>query len=248
VLSRHLDWGGCFNTRDLGGLLTREGRSTQRGAVVRSDAVDRLSAAGWAALVDHGVRTIIDLRNSDERGPDAAPRPSLLVTLHLPLDGVEDREFWDVWQNGPQFGTPLYYRPHLDRFAGRSAMVLAAIARAHDGGVLFHCQGGRDRAGQIAMLLLALVGVSADHIADDYGLSESRLRAAYAARGEQDQGPLLAAYLAERGTTARDVLLRTLRELDIESHLRAAGLTSGDVDLLRARLIERSSSDSRTTD
>jgi hypothetical protein len=241
VVSRHLDWDGCFNTRDLGGLPTQDGESTRRGAVVRSDAVDRLSAAGWAALVDHGVRTIIDLRNDDERGADAAPRPNVVTTIHLALDGVEDREFWDIWQNGPQFGTPLYYRPHLDRFAERSARVLSAIARARDGGVLFHCQGGRDRAGQIAMLVLALVGVSAEHIADDYALSEARLRAAYAARGEQDQGPLLAAYLTEQGTTARDVVLRTLRELDVESHMRAAGLTSGDVGTLRARLHQGSS-------
>jgi protein-tyrosine phosphatase len=38
--------------------------------VVRADAVDRLTADGWAALRAHGVRTVIDLRNEDERAPD----------------------------------------------------------------------------------------------------------------------------------------------------------------------------------
>src|SRR5829696_10122271 len=91
---RRLDWDGCTNVRDLGGLRTADGRLIRRGAIVRADALDRLSAAGWAALEAHGVRTVIDLRNDDERGEDGAPRPAGLTTVHLPLDGVEDTEFW----------------------------------------------------------------------------------------------------------------------------------------------------------
>jgi protein tyrosine/serine phosphatase len=185
----HLAWDGCFNVRDLGGLPTTDGRITRWGALVRADALDGLSEDGWAALAAHGVRTVIDLRNDDERGADAAPRPASITTVHIPLDVNEDREFCSVWQSGPQFGTPLYYGPHLNRFPERSATVVAATARAGLGGVAFHCGGGRDRAGQISMLLLALVGVSADVIADDYVLSYERLPARCTARGEEDQGP-----------------------------------------------------------
>jgi protein-tyrosine phosphatase len=234
---RHLDWEGCFNVRDLGGLRTSDGRETRWGAVVRADALDGLTAAGWAAVCEHGVRTIIDLRNDDERGPDAAPRPATVTTIHMPLDATEDREFWSVWGSGPQFGTPLYYRPHLERFPERSAAVVAAIARAEPGAVAFHCGGGRDRAGQIAMLVLALAGVNAEDIAADYALSAERLRARYAAHGEIDQGPLLEAFLTAKGTTTRDVIIATLASLDVEAHLRAAGLTAQDLDALRGRLI-----------
>jgi protein tyrosine/serine phosphatase len=59
------------------------------------------------------------------------------------------------------------------------------------GGVAFHCGGGRDRAGQITMVLLALLGVAPSDIAAEYMLSYERLPARYAARGEPDQGPLL---------------------------------------------------------
>jgi len=198
---RHLEWEGCFNVRDLGGLPTADGRTTRSGAVLRADALDGLTAAGRAALTAHGIRTVIDLRSDDERGCDAAPRPASASTIDLPLDGTGDREFWRVWQSGPQFGTPLYYRPHLDRFPERSAAVLSAIAGAEPGGVAFHCGGGRDRAGQIAMLLVSLVGVAPEDIATDYALSTERLRARYAARGEDDQGPRLASFLAGKGTT-----------------------------------------------
>lgn len=88
---RHLEWEGCFNVRDLGGLPTVGGSKTRWGAAVRADALDDLTAAGWEALLTHGVRTVIDLRNADERGRDAAPRPAGVATIHLPLDGIEDR-------------------------------------------------------------------------------------------------------------------------------------------------------------
>jgi hypothetical protein len=157
--------------------------------------------------------------------------------MRVPLDASEDREFWNVWQNGPQFGTPLYYRPHLDRFPGRSAAVVAAVARAQPGGVVFHCAGGRDRAGQVTMLLLKLVGVPAEVIAADYASSFERLPARYAARGEEDQGPLLRSYLQEQGTSAEALIIELLDGLDVEAHLARAGLGTDDVAALRRRLL-----------
>jgi protein-tyrosine phosphatase len=60
--NRILTWEGCVNVRDLGGLNTSDGRQTRWGAVVRSDTPAKLTAAGWAALYAHDVRTVISLR------------------------------------------------------------------------------------------------------------------------------------------------------------------------------------------
>lgn len=159
---------------------------------MRADAVDRLTAAGWQALRAYGIRTIVDLRNHDERGADLTPRPRGLTTVHLPLDAIEHRDFWDLWSSGPQFATPLYYAPFLERFPERTARVVAAIAHAPPGGVLFHCVRGRDRAGLVAMLLLALVGVAPKDIAADYELSAAPL----------DEEAEIEEFLAREGTTA----------------------------------------------
>jgi len=115
--------------------------------------------------------------------------------------------------------------------------VVQAIARARPGGVVFHCVGGRDRSGQTAMLVLWLVGVEPAEIAADYVLSRERLSAAFAARGEEDEGLLLDAFLAERGTSAAEVITTTLSSLDVEGQLRAGGLTDGDLAALRERLL-----------
>jgi len=236
-IRRQLDWEGCFNVRDLGGLRTADGREIRRGALVRADSLERLTAAGWRTLEAHAVRTVVDLRNADEIGVDAAPRPAGITTVRLALDRIEDREFWDRWSDGPVFGTPLYYRPHLDRFAHASAAVVAAIAHAAPGGVAYHCSGGRDRTGMITILLLALAGVDPDDIAADYLLSRERRAELAAARGREDDSPAIDAFLRREGTTAEDAVLDLVRGLDVESCLRRGGLTDRDIDALRARML-----------
>jgi protein-tyrosine phosphatase len=222
---RHLDWDGCANVRDLGGIRTR-GAVIRPGALVRADALDRLSARGWAALEAHGVRTVIDLRNDDELAPDRAPRPAGLTTLHLPLDGVEDTVFWQDWHGRPEFGTPLYYRPFLDHFPERTAAVLSAIARAAPGGVAVHCGIGRDRTGLITILLLALAGAGPEEIAADYALSEARV-------------PFggIGTYYEDTGITPAGVIAELLAGLDVAAYLRAAGVSEGELAAIRGRLL-----------
>jgi protein-tyrosine phosphatase len=234
---RTLSWSGTYNSRDLGGLASADGGVTRWDSIVRSDSLTRLETRGWEELEAYGIRTVIDLRNEDEIGTDVGARPDSIETINIPLDVTEDREFWEVWENGPQFATPLYYRPHLERFPGRSADVVRAIALARPGGVVFHCQGGRDRAGQIAMLVLALVGVEPEAIAADYGLSDERLRPFYRAQDRADEAPAIAEFLRSRGTSAAAVIIDTLAALDVEAILSEAGLKEREVAALRARLI-----------
>jgi protein tyrosine/serine phosphatase len=232
----HLNWDGCFNVRDLGGLSTVDGRTTRWGAVVRADSLGCLTERGWEQLLAHGVRTVIDLRNEDEWGEDVVPRPASIETIRIPLDETTDREFWDDWESGPQYATPLYYGPHLHRFPEKSAEVLAAIASAQPGGVVFHCAGGRDRSGQISILILALVAVVEEEIVADYLQSHERLPAMYTARGEEDQTPILEAFLRENGTSAAAEIER-LFTADLKAILGAGGLTDRDISALRDRIL-----------
>jgi protein tyrosine/serine phosphatase len=225
---RHLQWDGCANVRDLGGLRTRDGGEIRRGAIVRADALDRLSAAGWAALEAHGVRTVIDLRNDDELGTDAAPRPAGITTLHLPLDGVEDTAFWQDWHSRPEFGTPIYYRPFLDHFPERTAAVFRALASAAPGGVAVHCGIGRDRTGLIAILLLTLAGVVIEDITADYELSEPRVPFGR-----------MGTFYEDSRTTPAAVIAELLAGLDVEAYLRGGGVSGAELSAILARLLSR---------
>jgi hypothetical protein len=234
-LGRHLDWPACWNIRDLGGLATRDGRRTVYGGVVRADGVDRLTVEGWSALWEYGVRTVVDLREEGERCPDDAPRPAGLRTVHVPLDDKDDVELWA--QIGPLDGSPLYYRPFLDRKADRCAAAVSAVAAAGPGAVLVHCGAGRDRTGLVSLMLLAVAGVNPEEIVADYDLSTDRLQPAWAALGYRDQGPIIERMLAGAGTTAREVLLGILSDIDPAAYLRAGGATDDDLARVRARLL-----------
>ena len=172
--------------------------------------VDRLSPDGWRALHDHGIRTIIDLREPDERtepGDGAGPRDGV-ETIHIPLDRIaDDTEFWDDWMHGPQFGTPLYYAPFVERFPERIEQVLDAIEQAPPGGVLFHCVGGRDRTGMVAIAVLTAARVVPDAIADDYARGAERAHT---------HDPELEEFLAERGTSSRELVLELAASLDLD--------------------------------
>ena len=235
---RHLDWDGCFNARDLGGLPAAGGMVTRRGALVRADALDRLSADGWRALSEHGVRTVVDLRDDAERSAGAASRPPEVATVRVPLGRLPEAEVRARWGDDPVFATPIYYREYVDRFPGTLAAAVTAVARAAPGGVAVHCSGGRDRTGLVTVAILTLAGVSADDIVADYMLSAERQPARFAALGVPDPAPVIAAYLDREGTTAAEATRAFLRDVDVAARLRAAGLADADVAALRARTLE----------
>jgi len=162
------------------------------------------------------VRTIIDLRNDDER-VEAGSAPAGIEVVHIALDQLdEDAGFWTDWMNGPQFGTPLYYGPFVERFPDQLECVLDAVERARPGGVLFHCVGGRDRTGLVAIALLTVAGVTPELIAADYELGAARAHT---------HDPVLDEFLARRGTSARQLVMDLVASL----HLNRPGL--------RARLV-----------
>jgi protein tyrosine/serine phosphatase len=221
---RALTWEGCINARDLGGLKTIDGRVTCRGAVVRSDTPSRLTAAGWSALYNYGIRTIITLRTYGmvEEELNVSPPYADVAVVQAEIEDITDREFVDLWVTTSLWGTPLYFADALRRWPERHAAVVSAVAQAQPGGVLFHCIRGYDRTGIIALLLLALVGVTPDEISADYELSVDAVR---------DQ------YMAREHTSVLEVISSTLDGLDVDRYLIAGGASPADLSAVRQRLL-----------
>lgn len=232
--ARTLVWDGCLNVRDLGGLPTDSGYPTVRGAIVRADNLDRLTAEGWDALLDHGVRTVVDLRNADEHKP-LLPRPEEVDLVRVPLDELAGPAWWEAY--GRLDGTPLALRPYLDHCPHAAAELVTAVAAARPGGVVVHCGAGRDRTGLAALLLLALAGVRPAAIAEDYLLSGPNVRPLYGMLGLPDPYRRIDAVLAEAGTTAEAALADALDGFDPAGYLLAAGVSAVDVAAVRARLL-----------
>ena len=97
-----------------------------------------------------------------------------------------------------------------------SAAVLSAIAQAPDGGVLFHCMGGRDRTGIIAMLLLAVAGAEPEAMIDDYLESVRNGAALASAQGRPNSEPACEELCRTHGTTTEGAFRDVVADLDLE--------------------------------
>jgi len=99
--------------------VTADGQVTQFGAVVRADSVQHLTPAGRRALLDYGVRTVVDLRRHNERERDAALDLAIDM-VHVPLEMPEDEVMIRrVWRQGSddEAGIRAAYSMQTERLA-----------------------------------------------------------------------------------------------------------------------------------
>jgi len=231
---RILDFPALHNARDLGGYPTLDGATTRWRSVLRADDVVHLTPAGLQALLDFGLRSVIDLRWPQEVAAHPSPltRPQIhyrhisLLTHSQQnlgeLSGPTTREEWNRL-------VLIHTRPQLKG-------VLQAIAAAPSGPLLFHCVAGKDRTGVVAALLLALADVTPDAIAYDYCMSAECLRQSYLIRhAQRDVAETLEA-LRCPPEGAHNVLEYVERHGGIRAFLEQIGLSREEIERLRALL------------
>lgn len=145
--------------------------------------------------------------------------PADVADLHIDHDGLEHTDFWAGYWDTGLVGTPLYYLPHLRALPKRTVAVLSAIATAPDGGVLFHCAGGRDRTGLIAAVLLVAAGVEEDSIVADHLATIANGDALALGQGRPSGEPAVADLLASLGTDSEEAFRGFLAGLDVDALL-----------------------------
>jgi protein-tyrosine phosphatase len=232
---------GATNVRDLGGYAAG-GRTTRWGKVYRSDGLHRLDADDQQALIDRGVRMVIDLRHASETEsqPNVFAASEAVQYVNIPLFRAAPA----AASTSAVPDLPTIYRYIVDECQAGLREVMEAIAGAGDGAVVFHCTAGKDRTGIVTALLLGAAGVDAETIADDYALTTEAM--------QHLRPHLLAqAELAGGGTEHIDRLLSSHREDmlsllgymgerygDAAAYLRSLGLSDAQIDRLRALLLD----------
>ena len=170
---RHIELERAFNFRDLGGYPTADGRTTKWQTLYRADGIHRILEADVARLQPLGLRTVIDLRTPDEIEQHGRfPLETYSVEYHhLPvLDVVWSPDEIQSFGDSPTFLLDRY-REMLVTGEGALGQSLRLLAEIETYPAVFHCAAGKDRTGIVAALVLALVRVPDDVIADDYTLS-----------------------------------------------------------------------------
>jgi protein-tyrosine phosphatase len=223
------------------------------GVLVRSDNLASLNPAGGRAMIDYGIRTVIDLRAESEiKGspgppfstfqttttPASPPEPAIQggIPAYLNLPLVDD-EIGFVLNEAPTM--PDRYRVIIDRRQIALGRIFNAIAQA-GGPVLFHCFAGKDRTGLVAAMMLSLAGVEPEAIGADYAETDTQLATRYAewlAKATPDRLEEMRAELR----CPPDWMLSTLEHVEVtwggvESYLEAAGVPPANIDRLTAKL------------
>ena len=158
-----VNWEGCRNSRDLGGLPASGGTRIRFGALIRSDSHSRLTDDGIAAVRAAGISRILDLRWPRETVHDPSPFAGDPAYRNEPLIAEPAEEGTTM---------PDAYRAMLDGNRRRIAGVVIQMADAPPGPLAVHCSAGRDRTRVLVALALGVAGVPYASIAADYALTE----------------------------------------------------------------------------
>ena len=232
---------GAYNFRDLGGHSVGARRVRSR-LVYRSDGLHRLSRADLARLRRLGIRTVIDLRSTEERqrfgtcsvgALGAAYHHVPLVEQRFPPPG--DGEAASTWLAG-------CYCELLSSSAVEIITVLQLLADSDSWPAVFHCTGGKDRTGVVAAVLLGILGVSDEDIIEDYCRSTpgvTWLRQSFEAERAGAAGYDVPAAIFEVPPAAMWLLLDSIavEHGSMETWAITAGMPPSTIGALRAGLL-----------
>jgi protein-tyrosine phosphatase len=233
---RHLPLKGSYNIRDIGGYLTVDGCQTRWKTILRSDSLHRLTPASQQALIDYGIKTIIDLRYTSEvnHKPSVFAESEQIKYLHIPLF---ENDFLAQLKSLKTQAEQYYF--WLDNCQAQFRKILENLIQNLQSPILIHCTGGKDRTGLTIALLLSVANVPVNTIVKDFALSENYLAPLFAPSLPKAR-ELGYAYMFE---CRAETLLETFKYLEakyggVMGYLEAIGLTNEQINYLRSLLVE----------
>ncbi len=244
---RRLRIPGSYNIRDMGGYETRDGRRTRWGKLLRADSLHRLDAASQQALLDYGIRTVIDLRKSVELQTLGHPflRSDQVTYYHQNMVGDAPlRESGSIPRSGGVAEIKRRtYSVILDSRRSQVCETLSLLALPDSLPALFHCSAGTDRTGMVAALVLGIAGVPPEVIARDYCLSGRFLLARHLDDNPEISAGEITWEEYQRRTCPPEIMLGVLQDLDerhggVEGYARAIGLGDPEIEALREAMVE----------
>jgi protein-tyrosine phosphatase len=185
--ARHVALEGAVNVRDIGGYRASYGLQVTRGRLFRGDALSQLTGPDLDRLGRLGLRTVVDLRTPGEILLSGADRlPFGVEFVSLPVGGGDLSSVYELIASGDHEaqrrelggGRAAEFMVEINREfvadARQREAFGAALRLACSAGrlpLLYHCSGGKDRAGWMTAIVLTALGVPRELVLRDYLLS-----------------------------------------------------------------------------
>ena len=175
------------NIRDLGGFETTDGKRIIYGKLFRSGKLYKLKPFTKKAIDSLNLSHVIDLRIDTEIQEKPDTKLDGVTYLHYPLLCTatpaitadksmrltmkkESKRIKKEFGTADNYMVEMYKRVLLNESSKETLKkILSTILEAD--GVLWHCNGGKDRAGLVAMLIEGILGVKEETIIEDYVIS-----------------------------------------------------------------------------
>ena len=170
---RLLPMDGAFNTRELGGYKTTDGKSVKWGMLFRSDKLSDISENDQLYLQSLGIKRIVDFRSEGEKteDPNIIPEGINYVETPINVDGAMRSKIEAVLKGETNKEVKSFLVDANKEFVTNYTSVYEDFLRGlidEDGPTLFHCTAGKDRAGFAAAITLTALGVSKEDVIEDY--------------------------------------------------------------------------------
>lgn len=177
VASRNVNIPGIQNFRDLGGYPAYASKKYVRwGMVYRSAGIDSLAACSSDELKNIGIKTIIDLRDSNETSLCTQLQKDFRV-IQVPIFPSKlDNLLKEIKQQKvrndllPQ-QLKLIHRELINNYTAAYQQIFDALAEKENYPIVIQCSTGTARVGIVSALLLKALGVDDDLVMEDYLLS-----------------------------------------------------------------------------
>lgn len=219
-----------LNTRDLGGYLGNNNRTTRYHHLVRSDALRYIDEKDKEYLLKNKITTQIDLRTEEI----ANKYPSMLkddnrFSYHLiPIEEGSLKSLEDC------NSIPLLY---MKMIHNKKAFynIFKTISSIKDGFII-NCTAGKDRTGIVSYMLLTLAGVDKEEIKKDYLLSNACIEENLPkVREAKPNFPSFLGFAKEEYLDG--FLLEFYKEYkSVEDYLLSLGITNEEINIIKERM------------
>lgn len=179
------------NARQLGGYITSDGRQIKKNVLLRSGKLAGGTEADLQKLHEvYNVTEIIDMRTTDEiaSAPDPEVEGAKNIRVRILDESGNDSTtamtgIYSQNSDNPAASLIEMYRAgvlsddmYTSMFDNESSLkgyreFIDKLLAHEDGALLWHCTGGKDRAGTAAVIILSLLGVDKETILDDFALT-----------------------------------------------------------------------------
>ena len=231
-----------INCRELGGMPLAGGNVFREGLFIRSGSPHYLKPNEVQEVKDYGIKTVIDLRGVEE-----------IKQAGNPFSTDPDVDYYNVPllngnPNDTKDQTMEYLRTHIlgDYYIiiaeemGDRLVEIMRILLDCKGTALFHCHHGKDRTGVVAAILYLISGASRENIILNYKVSYEYLKDFLAPHIRKMPDDLKHALRSDEQNMIK--FLDYIDEKwngDVTKLLMANGLTSHEIELLKAKCIKK---------